>query len=98
MNNLNLARVGLALILLASSAVGAQAAAPQVRNICQADFQKLCPAAKPGRGAVMRCVKTRLSDVTADCKSAVTAAQERSAQRKAAKLAAAQTRSTTSAH
>jgi hypothetical protein len=85
----SLATVGLVLAALAFSASQAQAAAPSVRDICQADFQKLCPTAKPARGAVMRCVKTRLGDVSTDCKAAVTAAQEKTAARKASRLAAA---------
>ena len=43
-------------------------------------------------------VKTRLDDVSADCKSAVTAAKEKSAARKAARLAAAQSQSKASSH
>jgi hypothetical protein len=84
--------------MLALSATSVPAAAPKVRDICLADFQKFCPTAKLIRGAVMRCVKTRLDDVSADCKSAVTAAREKSAARKAARLAAAQSQSKASSH
>jgi hypothetical protein len=93
-----LAKTGLAIVLLASSASAGRAAAPKVRDICLADFQKLCPASKLVRGAVMRCVKTRLDAVSADCRSAVSAAQQKSAARKAARLAAAQSDGKVSAH
>jgi hypothetical protein len=46
----------------------------------------------------MRCVKTRLDAVSADCRSAVSAAQQKSAARKAARLAAAQSDGKVSAH
>lgn len=85
----SLATTGLVFAVVALSASQAQAAAPRLRDICQADFQKLCPTAKPARGAVMRCVKARLGDISAECKAAVTAAQEKTAARKAARLAAA---------
>ena len=88
----------LAITVMASGALGVQAAPSKVHDLCLTDSQKLCPDAKPGRGSVMRCVKTRLDAVSAECKTAVTAAQERNAQRKAAKLAAAKSGSTTSAH
>ena len=89
---------GLALVLMASVTTGANAAAPKVRDICLADFQKLCPSAKLARGSVMRCVKTRLDDVSPGCRTAVTAAKEKSAARKVAKLAAAQPSTKSSAH
>jgi hypothetical protein len=88
----------LALVLLASVGAQAKTAAPKVRDICLADFQKLCPTAKLARGSVMRCVKTRLDDVSPDCRAAVTAAKDKNAARKAAKLAAAQPSSKSSAH
>ena len=67
----------------------AQAAASKVKLACQADFQKLCSAeaATAKRGAVMRCVKTRLDQVSPDCQTAVKAAQARTAARKAARAA-----------
>jgi hypothetical protein len=74
--------------LLAASGQ-AIAAASKVSQACDADFHKLCPAATPGRGAVMRCVKTQLSAVAPDCKAAVQTAQAARAARKAAKAAAA---------
>jgi hypothetical protein len=71
------------------AAGSAQAAASKVKLACQADFQKLCSteAAAAKRGAVMRCVKTRLDQVSPDCQTAVKAAQARTAARKAARAA-----------
>ncbi|MHB8528978.1 MAG: hypothetical protein ACYC8V_05625 [Caulobacteraceae bacterium] len=66
----------------------ASAAPSKVAVVCKADFAKLCPTATAVRGAVMRCVKTRLAEVSPDCKSAVETAQARNAARKAAKAAA----------
>ncbi|HEV2364757.1 MAG TPA: hypothetical protein VGS12_11240 [Caulobacteraceae bacterium] len=63
-----------------------------VKTICQADFQKLCPTATPNRGAVMRCVKTRLDQVSAECKTAVQAAQAKNASRRAARKTARATK------
>lgn len=74
-------------VTLVAFAGGAQASS-KVSQACEADFHKLCPSQTAGRGAVMRCVKTKLDTVTPDCKSAVQTAQAARAARKAAKAAA----------
>jgi hypothetical protein len=79
------AAAGLAAGLIVAGS--AQAAASKVTLACQADFQKLCPTATAKRGAVMRCVKARVDQVSSDCQTAVKAAQERTAARKAARAA-----------
>ncbi|MGH6992006.1 MAG: hypothetical protein ACREEH_01585 [Caulobacteraceae bacterium] len=61
--------------------------APTVKKACEADFAKLCPNAPNKRGATMRCVKTRLDQVSPNCSDAVKAAQARNAAKRAAKLA-----------
>ncbi len=81
-----------AVVLAAGLVVGgsADAATSKVKLACQADFQKLCATASASkRGAVMRCVKTRLDQVSPDCQSAVKSAQAKTAARKAAKAAKA---------
>ncbi|MEO8812968.1 MAG: hypothetical protein ABI376_08675 [Caulobacteraceae bacterium] len=91
MTQRNLTRMSLVALFsfVCAGAAVAAPAGPPVSQVCQADFQKLCPDAKVVRGAVMRCVKVRLNDVSAECGAAVKAAQEKNAARKAAKLAAA---------
>jgi len=73
-------------LIVAGSAQGAPS---KVKLACQVDFQKLCSAdaASAKRGAVMRCVKTRLDQVSPDCQTAVKAAQARTVARKAARAA-----------
>ncbi|HEY5106096.1 MAG TPA: hypothetical protein VII73_04890 [Caulobacteraceae bacterium] len=82
----------IAAVVLAAGLVvagNAQAAASKVKLACETDFQKLCASASDGtkRGAVMRCVKTRLDQVSPDCQTAVKAAQAQTAARKAARTA-----------
>lgn len=38
---------------------------------CAPDHEKLCPDEKPGNGEVMRCLKKRVSELSADCKDAI---------------------------
>ena len=65
--------------LAASLAIaGAALAQPQggggVRAACQADFQKLCPDAKPGPGGTLRaCIRDHQAQLSDGCKSALAA-------------------------
>ncbi len=76
---------------LAASAAAAQtepAPMPKLRQVCAADFQRLCPDVTPGHGAVAQCVKGHLQELSPDCKSAVMARREANRERKAAMAAA----------
>jgi len=51
----------------------AQPAAGGGRAACMADFQKLCPNAKPGPGGGMReCVRSNWDHLSDACKAAIT--------------------------
>jgi hypothetical protein len=90
-------------VVIASSAlsllVGGQAFAAaklKVNEVCLADFHKFCPDDELGRGKVIRCARAHLDNVTADCKSAVAAANasnEKKREAKAAKRGGAKTAS-----
>ena len=73
-----------ALALAAASQAGA-APKPRVGQICLADFHKLCPTEELGRGKVIRCARAHIDGVSADCKSAVAAADAVNQARRAAK-------------
>ena len=75
--------------LAACLAAGAAAAQtpppmPKLRQVCAADFQKLCPDVTPGHGAVAQCVKGHVQELSPDCKSALMARREAMRERKAA--------------
>jgi Cysteine rich repeat len=80
-----LARVLVLPVLLAATAAAAQQASPpprpQVRQLCAADVQRLCPQLQPGHGAIAACLKDHMNDVSADCRSALAAMRERARQR-----------------
>lgn len=70
---------------LAAGAAAAQAPpAPRLRQVCAADFQKLCPGVVPGHGAVAQCFKGHVQELSPDCKSALMARREANRARKAA--------------
>ncbi len=73
-----------ALVLAAASQAGA-ASKPKANEICLADFHKLCPTEELGRGKVIRCARAHIDGVSADCKSAVAAADAVNQARRAAK-------------
>jgi hypothetical protein len=73
-----------ALVLIAAGQAGA-ASKPRVGEICLADFHKLCPTEELGRGKVIRCARAHIDGVSADCKSAVAAADAVNQARRAAK-------------
>jgi hypothetical protein len=72
------------LMALALGVANAQTAAPKVRVACRADFQRLCPEATPGHGAVMQCLRGHMADVGPDCKSAIMAARDAARARRGA--------------
>jgi hypothetical protein len=73
-----------ALVLIAAGQAGA-ASKPKVAEICLADFHKLCPTEELGRGKVIRCARAHIDGVSAECKSAVAAADAVNQARRAAK-------------
>lgn len=63
-----------ALSLIAGAAVAQPAGGGRaaLREACAADFQKVCPDAKPGPGGGLReCVRAHFSDLSDGCKSAI---------------------------
>jgi hypothetical protein len=71
---------------LAAGAAAAQTppAMPKLREVCAADFLKLCPDVTPGHGAVAQCVKGHVQELSPDCRSALMARREAMRERKAA--------------
>ncbi len=77
-----LSATAVALALLAGGASADQspgagsappATAAEVREICAADFQKACPDAKPGGGALKACAKAHFMSFTSPCRHALKA-------------------------
>jgi hypothetical protein len=72
-------RIVMASVFASALAVASVAAAqPQggadPRQVCAADFQKLCPDAKPGPGGGLReCVTAHFSELSDPCKQAIMA-------------------------
>ena len=81
-----LRNVGVIAACLAAGAASAQTPAPmpKLRQVCAADFQKLCPDVTPGHGAVMQCFKGHMSELSPDCKSGLMAHRQAARARKAA--------------
>jgi|GEM_PF-978293 len=73
-------------VCLAASAVVAQSTAPtpKLRDVCAADFQKLCPDVQPGHGAIGQCLKGHIAELSSDCKSGLIAHREAARARKSA--------------
>ena len=67
----------LAIALLGGAAVAQPADDSGVRQACAADFQKACPDAKPGNGALKACAKAHFMSFSAPCKSALKAMRAR---------------------
>jgi hypothetical protein len=69
-----LSAAALALALLAGAAAADQpTSAAAVREICAADFQKACPDAKPGGGALKACAKKHFMSFAYPCRHALKA-------------------------
>jgi hypothetical protein len=72
-----------AAIALASVAF-AQPQGADPRQVCAADFQKLCPDAKPGPGGGLReCVQAHFNDLSDPCKQAILAMRQQMQQQQA---------------
>jgi hypothetical protein len=74
-------RLTAAALSIALFAAGAAAAQPVddsgVRQACAADFQKACPDAKPGNGALKACAKAHFMSFSHPCKTALRAMRAR---------------------
>jgi len=70
-------RLAAAALSIALFAAGAAVAQPAddggVRQACAADFQKACPDAKPGNGALKACAKAHFMSFSQPCKTALKA-------------------------
>ncbi|HLY77847.1 MAG TPA: hypothetical protein VKQ70_00620 [Caulobacteraceae bacterium] len=73
-----LTAAALAVALIAAGAAAAQPADDgAVRQACAADFQKACPDAKPGNGALKACAKAHFMSFSHPCKTALKAMRAR---------------------
>jgi hypothetical protein len=79
MTRSRLTAAALAVTLFAANAATADpaAGAGDVRQACAADFQKACPDAKPGDGALKACAKAHFMSFSGPCKSALKAMRAR---------------------
>jgi hypothetical protein len=82
MTRTRLTAAALAIGLLAANAAVADTAGGDgdVRQACAADFQKACPDAKPGNGALKACAKAHFMSFSRPCKSALKAMRARMSQ------------------
>lgn len=74
-----LTAAALAIGLFAAGAAAADSAADtaEVRQACAADFQKACPDAKPGNGALKACAKAHFMSFSRPCKTELKAMRAR---------------------
>jgi hypothetical protein len=79
-----LAALALSAALLTASAASAQPAGGDIRQVCATDFQKACPDAKPGNGALKACAKAHFMSFSQPCKDALKAMRARMSQSGAA--------------
>jgi hypothetical protein len=79
MTRSHLTAAALAVAVLAANAAMADPAGGDgdVRQACAADFQKACPDAKPGAGALKACAKAHFMSFSGPCKSALKAMRAR---------------------
>ncbi|HXQ13378.1 MAG TPA: hypothetical protein VN814_02000 [Caulobacteraceae bacterium] len=80
----SLTAAALAISLIVAGAAAAEPAAntaaadtAEVRQICAADFQKACPDAKPGNGALKACAKAHFMSFSRPCKTELKAMRAR---------------------
>lgn len=57
-------------IILAASARAAQPS-PQVRQLCEADYHRLCPTIVPGGSRILRCLLDNDKDLSSACRAAL---------------------------
>ena len=76
MTLMRLAAAALAAALVASAA-SADPTGADALKICSADFQKACPDAKPGGGALKACARAHFMSFSSPCKSALKALRAR---------------------
>jgi hypothetical protein len=64
---------------LFAGVASAQSAAEsdEVRQVCAADFQKACPDAKPGHGALKACAKAHFMSFSTPCRHELRAMRAR---------------------
>jgi len=73
-----LATAVLATALFAGVASAQSAAeSDEVRQVCAADFQKVCPDAKPGHGALKACAKAHFMSFSTPCRHELRAMRAR---------------------
>ena len=88
MQRFPIATAAIAAAWLAAAASAAQTLpGPRPGQVCRADIQRLCPEVTPGHGAVMQCLRGRMAEVSADCRSALMAARAARRAKRAAEAA-----------
>jgi hypothetical protein len=59
------------IILAAPAPVPAAQPSPEVRQLCEADYRRLCPTVVPGGGRILRCLLDNDSDLSSACRAAL---------------------------
>lgn len=73
LSRLSATAVALALFAAGAALADQPVSAAEVREICAADFQKVCPDAKPGNGALKACAKSHFMRFAYPCRRALKA-------------------------
>ncbi|HVM99446.1 MAG TPA: hypothetical protein VMT68_04445 [Caulobacteraceae bacterium] len=71
MTFLRFAAAAAALAFCAGAASAASITAAEVREICKADFDKACPDAQPGHGALGKCARKHYREFDKPCQKAL---------------------------
>jgi hypothetical protein len=71
MTFLRFAAAAAALALCAGAASAASITAAEVREICKPDFEKACPDAQPGHGALGKCARKHYREFDKPCQKAL---------------------------
>lgn len=58
-------------VILAARAASAQQPSPAVREVCAADYHRLCPTVVPGGGRILRCLLDNDKDLSSKCRVAL---------------------------
>jgi len=65
------AYLAVAIILAAPAPAPAVQPSPEVRQLCEADYHRLCPTVVPGGGRILRCLLDNDKDLSSACRAAL---------------------------
>ncbi len=51
----------------------ARSVGKRVRQVCAAELARFCPDLQPGRGGIMRCLRSHEAELSEDCRTAIPA-------------------------